>query len=150
MDPRDFCQQAEEFAEGKPAANFGNRAVDCRSSISRAYYACYNVAISFLTSMSIPVRRGPGAHREVQLFLENSGDSDIRNIGSELEDMREMRNVADYDLERTDVETRHSARFHASKARAVIQVIDSCTSQSRRSQIAASILAYRKDVLRLP
>ena len=35
MDPHDFYQQAEELAEGKPGADYGKRAVDCRSSISR-------------------------------------------------------------------------------------------------------------------
>jgi len=150
MDPRDFYQQAEELAHGKPGADYGKRAVDCRTAISRVYYASYNVAVLFLTSMNIPITRRADSHTDVQRYLKNSGDPELIGISADLNQLRTSRNHADYDLDRTDVETRESVCFHVSKARAVIQVIDSCTSQSRRSRIAASILTYRKDVLRLP
>ena len=150
MDPRDFLRQAQELAEGKPAADFGKRAVDCRTAISRAYFAGFDVAVAFLTSMSIALRRGPDSHKDVQRCLENCDDPEVMRVGAELSDLRTSRNSADYHLDRTDVENRKSALFLINKAEATIRALDTCTSPSRRSAIAAAVLAYRKNVLRLP
>lgn len=68
MDPRDFHALAVRLATGTAPA-----AADCRTAISRAYYAVFNVAAEHLRGMGFPIGKGAAAHGEVQKCLANGG-----------------------------------------------------------------------------
>lgn len=74
-----------------------------RSSISRAYYAAFNRARKYLKVQHYQVPRDYTAHEYVINQFRNSQKEDNkywkdwRMIGSDLADLRERRNRADYD-----------------------------------------------------
>ena len=144
MDPRDFYLQASEIANGKPSASFGKRAVDYRSSISRAYYATFNVAVQLLTSMNVSIPESGEAHMHVQRYLRYCGDQTIQAVGNQLSGLREMRNHADYHLHNKDAEDRRTALLYLAQAKVLINDLDACNCPSRRAKILAGIKAYKR------
>ncbi len=85
---------------------------DFRTSISRAYYAAYHVAVEALTQIGAVPHAGPGGHSEVANLLIASGDDVVRDAGRAISDLHTRRIHADYRMVRTDVETRTSAQSH--------------------------------------
>jgi hypothetical protein len=111
MDPREFHRQAVDLLRG-------GQPVDCRSAISRAYYAAFSVAAEVLRTNGFPILENHTAHEQVTRHLLGSEDQTVRRVGSQLGDLRGMRNKADYRLARTDVENLKTARKRGSPARA--------------------------------
>ena len=137
MNPRDFQELAAKLAGGSRPSEF-------RTSISRAYYAAFHVAAELLTSAGFHVPSGPGAHGEVARLLMNSSDQELQNVGVDLSDFRQMRNMADYQLRKTSVETISAARSSVQKAALMIRILDACQKEPQRSRIIAGINTYLK------
>src|SRR5687768_16776608 len=110
MDPRDFITLAARLAAGSSAS-------ECRTAISRSYYAVFNVGAAHLRDLGFAVGKGAAAHGEVQKCLSNSGLADAVVVGSELNDLHSSRNRADYQLERPDVENPANAQTTVALAR---------------------------------
>src|SRR4051794_821648 len=91
MSPRDFLDQADELANGM-------REVDWRTAASRAYYAAFHTARLLLEAAGFVVPRSDQAHQYLYLRLYNSGHPDVEQAGNDLDDLRVIRNKADYDL----------------------------------------------------
>lgn len=77
-----------------------------RSSVSRSYYAIYHQMKEILTSIGIHVGREPSEHQRLARYLKEGGKTagvtgDAGRYGQILEDLREARNEADYDLSLT-------------------------------------------------
>src|SRR5438046_1576262 len=121
MDPREFQRLASQLVGGTSPA-------ECRTAISRAYYATYNVAVEILKDMGFPISKGPTGHRDVQNQLSNSGDAEVMKVGSQLTDLHSRRIQADYRLDRTDVENIKTAHTLVEQARKMIQTLDGCRS----------------------
>lgn len=139
MDPRDFLAQAKRLAAGAaPPA-------DCRTAISRAYYAAFNVGAAHLRDFGFPVGRGAAAHGEVQRCLANCGDPAIAKAASQLGDLHTPRNQADYQMDRQDVEAPGAARMMTDLAGRVIQAFDTAFRGPARAQIDAAIRQWRRD-----
>ena len=75
-----------------------------RSAISRAYYAAFDVAAEFLNALGCEVPRDASGHKRTCYYLNNCGDQTLILAGSELDLFRDIRNVADYRLDRKEVE----------------------------------------------
>ncbi|MCW6168950.1 MAG: HEPN domain-containing protein [Thermoplasmatales archaeon] len=75
-----------------------------RTSISRAYYSCFNLAKNYLISAGKVLSRTADAHKEIQLILEDMSifeinsvkRKDLIEISNELAVLRSFRNKADY------------------------------------------------------
>ena len=67
MDPRAFHTLAQRLSPGPAAA-------DCRTAVSRAYYATFNVGAEILRGLGFRVRKGAAAHGEIYHCLSNGGD----------------------------------------------------------------------------
>jgi len=132
MNPREFHRLADVLAHGKGPAEF-------RSAISRGYYAVYLVAVEILAGMGWRISEGPAGHADVQRFLSNCGDPVIERIGSDLSDFRRTRNLADYQPGDKAVEVRAKSLFYVRMAGAMIQALDACREEPRRSAIIAGI-----------
>ena len=65
MDPRDFHSQAVALLRG-------GRPVDCRSAISRAYYAAFHVAAQLLRTNGFSILENHTAHEQVTRHLLGS------------------------------------------------------------------------------
>ena len=94
MTPRDFLSLGEELIEGDAGAHW-------RTAISRAYYAAFHAARLFMQRCRFVVPDAGGAHRYLGHRLANSGHDGVAEAGKDLEDLRDRRNEADYDLWRT-------------------------------------------------
>ena len=140
MYPRDFNQVAIDIVVRRPAT--GPAAY--RSAISRAYFAALNVAADILTSIGHSPGKGDSKHKKLVIYLQQSGDAVLDNVGRSIDDMRNERNCADYDMSATRVEKLSNARSAAEKARQAIEHLDDFAADSaRKTSAAAAIAKYR-------
>jgi len=139
MDPREFHRLAAQLVGGTSPAEF-------RTAVSRAYHAAYNVAVQILEEMGFRVSRGPAGHGEVQNRLSNCGDGEVIRVGSQLAGLHSKRIQADYRLDRTDVESVKTVRALVEQAKRMIQTLDECRSEPRRTQIIAAIQDWERKV----
>src|SRR4051812_30104789 len=119
MHPLEFCDLAERLIQNeKNAAGF-------RTAISRSYYGAFHQARDFLERLSIfLVSSKP--HVEVIAILTNSGDPDVDQAASLLGDLRDKRNVADYELRNPTIEVEVVAVKCLTDAREVIAKLNGC------------------------
>lgn len=128
MNPRDFCSLAHTLvqeARNKPSP------VRCRTAISRAYFAAYNVAIEILSNMNIYILgQGGDKHVIVREYLNNSGDQSIKAAKKELNDLHENRKASDYldyKLKNFDPENPTTALSCVKVASSIIKRLDACS-----------------------
>src|SRR5947209_5066202 len=97
MDPATFLTHAADLANrGTPA--------DCRSAVSRAYYAAHHAAIEFLRGAGVGVPETGTAHVAVLNILLSAGDLDIREAGVKLSTLHTRRDHADYKWDKLETE----------------------------------------------
>lgn len=138
MRAKEFAGVASRLAQ-IPAAG----PADFRTSISRAYYAAYHVAIETLTQIGAGLHAGPGGHSEVANCLIASGDETVRDAGRAMSDLHTRRIHADYRMARTDVETRTSAQSACEIAHDIIRELESfCADQARCEAAKVNIDAH--------
>jgi hypothetical protein len=124
MLPHLFLKLAEELAKVDGPA-------ECRTIISRAYYAVYNVAERFLERMSFQ-RPKRDYHIVLQRRLQNSGDLELVQLGSNLGDLHHERIRADYHMDDHVPENKNNAVAAARKAATMIVVLDGCPVNGER------------------
>jgi uncharacterized protein (UPF0332 family) len=69
-----------------------------RSAVSRAYYATFHAATSFLEKLGLKTIKGPQAHGEIPARFNNCGVDDGKKIAGWLHELHHQRILADYDL----------------------------------------------------
>lgn len=139
MDPREFLDLAGELATGM-------REGDWRSAVSRAYYAAFHVA-RLLQRCGFTVPSGEQAHAYLWMRLSNAGRPDVQRIGSDLSNLRGVRNQADYVLERPF--DNGTAVGYVQTAATIIQLLEAVpTTPPVQSQITEALRTYERDVLR--
>lgn len=139
MDFRDFLIVAEQLARGDLEAQW-------RSAVSRAYYAAFHVAGGFLRDLGFAVPRSDRAHAFLWLRLSNCGDAGMLDAGRLLQDMRNLRNRADYD-ERQSISQADAHRTVLLSGK-VIERLDAFVSDALGTQITETIKIYERDVLK--
>lgn len=93
MDPRDNVALAKHLVAGPK----GQPADACnRGGCGRAYYGAFGVARDVLDRIPLSVSSTGSAHSEVVTHLGRSNDTHVQAIGSSLDNLRLMRNKADY------------------------------------------------------
>jgi hypothetical protein len=135
MDPRLFLTLAGSLANN-PAAG----PAECRTAISRSYYAAYLVAVSFLETLGLRPRSGPQGHAAVRNGMLASQDPMITKIGSDLDTLHTERNHADYDLTDSGPEQPKTAQALWQQAGKIIVELDACRrAPARNASVAAAI-----------
>jgi uncharacterized protein (UPF0332 family) len=137
MDARRFHAQAVELLRG-------GRPVDCRSAISRAYYGAFHVAAEILRRNGFPILENATAHEQVKRHLLGSRDTTVIAIGSQLGDLRSMRNKADYELRLAKVEDKKTAELWVSSAGQHIRSLEASFAGPNRAKIVAAIQEWKK------
>src|SRR5208337_2915347 len=127
MKPRDFQVLALKLVSETGAA-------ELRSSVSRAYYAVYNSAVEMVGKLGFHVGSGVQGHGDVQKWLGNSGDVEIKKVGSKLTNLRTKRNRADYELDRTDVENPRTVQAVIQDSESMLQSLEQCLQEPVRCQ----------------
>ena len=141
MKPDGFLEAAKKMV------SFG--AGGSRSAISRAYYACFHTGLDALKSIGCTPARDR-SHRQLPAILRKSGHTGAKHAATLLDDLRDDRRDADYDLNNTDVEDRNNAM------KIVVQAVD-CTSLLEAFELAlqsdealaASVNTYADSIRRL-
>ncbi|KHE93930.1 MAG: HEPN domain-containing protein [Candidatus Scalindua rubra] len=75
-----------------------------RTAVSRSYYALFHEVRSIVISAGIRIEKDASAHMKLVRYLKETGKGgidDAKLVGKKLEDLREIRNAADYDLDDT-------------------------------------------------
>jgi len=139
MDPRVFLELAEELSErtDSEAAQ--------RTSVSRSYYALYLLLHKFLKSKGISLPDTAVAHERVYRYLHNCGLQEVRSVASHLNDLRDERNIADYQLEETEFRDARVASLLFNKAQKAYDSFQECISDEENAgHVVRGINAYRK------
>jgi uncharacterized protein (UPF0332 family) len=140
MNPVDFLELADEWAGGI-------REAEWRSAVSRAYYAAFHVARRLLQQGGFIVPDGDQAHAYVWLRLSNAGHPDVRQAGLDLNQLRSMRNRADYDLDREFLQPLAFSQVQV--ADTVIDLLQAlAATPAILTQIIDAIKVYERDVLK--
>ena len=136
MNPRDFHLLATRLAQGSAA--------EIRTSMSRSYYAAFNVGAAILRDLGFQLGRGAAAHGEVVHCLANAGDKDVAALSAELLVLHGWRNRADYQLDKLAGEDSVTAKAVAGQAGRFIQLLDTAFAGPKRNSLRQSILTWRK------
>jgi uncharacterized protein (UPF0332 family) len=139
VNERDFLTLATVLAGGATEASW-------RTAVGRAYYAAFHVARRLLEDVGFAVPRADRAHTYLSFRLQNCGDAPVETAGAKLQVLRTNRNLVDYDLRRSIGQP--AARLLVAEADKIIRALDVARSQPTRSQIAAAMRVYERDVLR--
>ena len=91
---------------GRVAAVANNGAAAYRSSISRAYYGAYHVALKLLNDNNFYCGKNGNEHIWVRDFYANSDVDTGFEISQKLGNIAQSRKHADYDMSRAEVESR--------------------------------------------
>jgi len=110
MDAREFFVLAQELMQG-------HREVDYRSAVSRAYYSAFHACRTLLKNIpNLPGSIGTSHQRVIDELLSHS-DKQINSLGNKLKVARDLRQKADYQLERA------FSRYEASRLLSQVQKI---------------------------
>jgi uncharacterized protein (UPF0332 family) len=129
MDPISFLDVARDLANGRTEAHW-------RTSVSRSYYALFNVVTANLSD-TVSWRKDASDHQKVIEFLrgarQSAGDQE-EDVASALDDLRENRNLADYDMD-TPFRSSRSAGVVVAKAHLAIQAFQGIQRAALRQRI---------------
>jgi uncharacterized protein (UPF0332 family) len=144
MDGRRLHTLAQKLLEGGAAQSpltAGDGAPECRSAISRAYYAAFLVASAYLDRIGFAVENTPAAHVAVQHALNNSGDAALRGVASDLRDLPSERRRADYDVKDLYPERLLNAERIVNLAASVITRLDDVRDNAAPDRTGAIAVA---------
>ena len=140
MDPRRFLELAQSLTKES-----GNEAA-IRTSVSRSYYALHNFLGQFIKTQGLTLPEGASRHTWVRRDINACGN-DFEIIASDLNDLREARNEADYDMGVNNFQNEQVAVMQFIKARAAYNEFQKLTgNRKKRAQIAKDIRKYRKSI----
>ncbi len=140
MNARDFLDVAEELATGMHESHW-------RTSVSRAYYAAFHVASTLLEGCWFIVPDMERAHAYLRLRLMNAGHPDVVGAGAGLDELRKVRNRADYKIK---VAFRQEIAIERAQLAAdVIRLLEEAAEvPTVLDQITLAMRDYERDVLR--
>jgi uncharacterized protein (UPF0332 family) len=136
VDPKEFLSLAEILKQTKKEAHL-------RTAISRSYYALFNLLRDFLCENGIPFSRKVDDHKKVYFYFHNSKIEEFIQIGKDLDDLREERNDADYEMSATTDDNNVQLLF--AKARCAYNSFNKLIiSKKQKDALIQNILAYIK------
>lgn len=120
-----------------------------RTSVSRSYYALLNYISLFISNEGFFLPKDADKHKWIFQDLHNCNVQDIITIASALNDLREERNDADYELEITKFQEPNNSVLLYLKAKKAYDDLKKMISNSRnRTLIVKGIHTFRKTVQR--
>ena len=115
----------------------GGGAAECRSAISRAYYAAYLVGVAYLDRMGFSVANNHQSHVAVQRGLNNSGNATLRVASADLITLHVERRRADYDTKDRRPESVANAEVWVKLAAKVIAELDRVRDSASLDEMGA-------------
>ncbi len=144
MDPRDFLDVAEILLE-----NYGTPAT-CRTVIGRSYYAAFNVAVSLLEELNIPLERQKDSHVEVlDLIAIPSKDPHLKTACDSIASLKKIRKLADYNMNDSGPDSVQKASRSMLVAEQAIKLLDQVHSDPAQWKAASdNMVDHARNVLR--
>jgi len=143
MDPTEYLDLAARLiADGTEAA--------FRTAVSRAYYGAFHTAVLLIKEMGVSLPVGLESHQKVRYCLMESGEAPGLQAGDTLQVLRQDRNRADYDLDKSATFNARSALQRINRARAVLGLLQNCRAEPVRSRFRVKLRDYAANALRLP
>ena len=100
------------------------------STVSRAYHAAFNVAAEFYQRL-VTMPSDAKGHRLAYYYLNNCEDESLIEVGGDLDDLRGIRNDADYDMNQKRVEKEVNVQNWVDVADEIIKTLDECNKRPR-------------------
>ena len=138
MNPEDFATVAAEVLKGGTPAH-------CRTAIGRAYYSAFNTAF-ILLKKDIRFPKSGDKHTKVRHYLENCGNPLMKEAARKLGDLKDRRNLADYDMDSKSVDDLKAASLDVEIGRELNASLRSVLNGPERAKIVAEIASYRKKI----
>lgn len=138
---QEFQDTADRLAQ---AATEG----DWRSAISRAYYAVFHYFRDLFLSQGLDLGRSGQAHFNLYVGLLNCGLVPVAPFGSQVDDLREARVAADYDLRLSVLQP--EAIWQTQKARHLVRAFQALLAAVPSAQIVNGVRQYLRSIGRIP
>lgn len=126
----EFIVLAGKLAAAADEASLG-------TSVSRAYYGAYHLALAFLNDVGCPV--ATNSHGEPPRRLMESGNDHAKNAGHFLNELQTARIAADYRFDNHRLANPQFARKHVELAHRVRQEFAKCNGPRARDAMKAEI-----------
>ncbi|MBI5560181.1 MAG: hypothetical protein HY883_02790 [Deltaproteobacteria bacterium] len=94
--------------------------------------------------MGFTIKKSPEGHGDVRMCLNNSGDDEVIKAASKLVGLTTKRIHADYRLDETSVENPKTVKALLKDASEIIDILNSCASEPRCSQVRKTIQEWQK------
>ncbi len=116
-----------------------------RSAVSRAYYALFHEASTFLLKLGFQTARGPQAHGQLPARFNNCGVDEGIQIARSLNDLHRQRIFADYDLTSGEFAAQFKSAIWIAKAeQTVLKLNTLAASKKLCDQIRKGIRSYEE------
>ena len=140
MEAKAFLELAEDLSK-----KTRNEAA-LRTCVSRSYYGLYNFLAQFVDQYIEPLSKTAKDHEIVYRYLHNCEVDDVEDIADNLDDLREERNDADYNLEENKfIDDPNVAALVCLKARTSFGAFEIVLRDRRKQKrIKEGILRYKK------
>ncbi len=139
VSPRAFFDLATELLKRDSEASW-------RSAISRAYYSLFHECRTLLAKLGFVMRQSDQAHTSISRRLTQSGVARLLRLGQLLQEMKRVRNAADYDL--TQALSQKVAYDEVDRIGASLQLLDQKLDIQDQQRAIDNIRRYERDVLR--
>jgi len=107
-----------------------------RTSISRSYYGAMHTCREFFEqSLRVEVPEGPGQHRQIPTALGLLKIPEMTTAADKLDELRRMRQKADYELQNNTAGNQRLAMQMVERARDVESAIAECSSRADLPQL---------------
>jgi uncharacterized protein (UPF0332 family) len=119
----DLAERLIAAVKGRTGLGIDSGAAECRSAVSRAYYAAFHVAREYLEEIGFALTMSGAGHKALQFALKASGHGAITSIGAQLDTLYTERLSADYDLHVPRTEALAHAETVVAQARLVLRLV---------------------------
>lgn len=119
---------------------FGIAKARYRSAVSRAYYGAFHLSVSMLEDVAeFHVLENHTGHDQVCRVLRGTGVSAAVAVANALNELRSIRNRADYKLKHAGFQSRPRAQEWVEEAWRVRSWLENCRDEPARSEIQQAL-----------
>lgn len=122
----------------------GTTETEWRTATGRAYYAAFHATRNFLQELGFNAPRADAAHAYLWRRLLSCGVTSLGSTGSRLYELRQQRNVADYEIQKPF--SRDRAETACDLCREIMQVLNS-VSDAERAEAIETMCNFERSVL---
>jgi len=141
MEPVAFLKLAKSLCKQS------NNEAALRSAVSRGYYGLFNLAKQFVEQYVHKLPKGAESHVKVYRYLNNCGLEEVVEVAGDLNELRDDRNDADYELNIDDFKDVNFVTLACSKAQLAYDAFESFSKNSKnRKKLVRGIREYMNKI----